>query len=101
MIDVWRVVGNILLVITFVPFFGFLVLYLIRTPKWYKTDFGKFMIALNGVITLQLALGLLRIGLQGNEIWFLITRFVTFLLIPIVGFWQLSLLLKAQREDRR
>lgn len=98
--EVARALGNVLVMITLAPFASFLVLYITRTPRWYKTDYGRFVVCFAAVVTLQLSLGIVRLFTEVDAGWFLILRLVSFMCIPLVGFWQLALLLKAQKESR-
>lgn len=97
-----RFLGNLLIVLSAILATGFVVLYWVTAP-WWRSDMGRNVQALMGVIALVLDLSVVRIFVPGalDLLWFNLLRLVVFAFVPVVLGWRLWLLWRVQVRDRR
>ena len=69
-----------------------------RAP-WWRSEVGRHLMAYMVVIALVLTLALVR-AVLGDSDWFNGIRLVTFVLVPVVMTWRLSLQIRARRLAR-
>jgi hypothetical protein len=84
---------------TWLPYLCCTVLYGLRSP-WRSSRVGMAMFALyasiTAVLTVALVIRLLDLSMLAREVWLLVTLGV----VALVGFAQLALILRHQRQDR-
>lgn len=95
--DPSQVIGNVLIVYTFLISLAFCVSYQLYA-KWTATDFGRSLMLYQIAMTLILGFVAIRvIGIDTGPV----IRLTVFAVVPLALTWRLIVLIKIQRLSRR
>jgi peptidoglycan biosynthesis protein MviN/MurJ (putative lipid II flippase) len=89
-----RIAYTVLLTVALSGALTFIVLYAIRTPKWWRTPTGRWLMAVPGMLVMLIASALLaRVLHLPPVVWM-----VTLAGFDFVTWWGVALLIGAQRK---
>lgn len=96
-----QIVGNVLVAVTTVLAWAFVVLYAAWAP-WRRSEMGRHVMTYSLVIAAVLSLSMARmIGGAGLDTpWFALTRLIVFIGVPVSLGWRIAILWRAQRRGR-
>lgn len=97
-----QIAGNILVIITALLSWVFIVQYHLMAP-WWRSEIGRQMMTYSAVVAVLLTLSTVRIagGAGVDTPWFAVVRLVVFAGVPIAIGWRIAILWRAQRRGRR
>lgn len=100
MADVSMLIGNGLLILTFLLAAAYAIIYHF-TARWWESEFGRSLMSLKIAITAVTGLAIPRIlfGLTGPA--YTMIRLVVFIAVPVTLAWRLVVLIKLQVLKRR
>lgn len=93
------VVGDVLVIWTFLASLAFVIVYHIRAA-WWDNDFGRSLMTYQIAMTVVLGLALPRIFWGGDHLVFQILRVVVFTAVPVALTWRLVVLIRVQRRKK-
>jgi hypothetical protein len=93
-----RLIGNALIVLSAIEALAFVAMYSV-VARWWRSEVGRNIMALMGVIAAVLVLSTIRI-IFGDNSWFAWLRLGVFAGVPVVLARRLWLLWRVQVRDR-
>lgn len=92
-------VGNGLLILTFLLAAAYAILYHF-TARWWESEFGRSLMSLKIAIAAVTGLAVPRIIWGLDSPWYTAFRLVIFIGVPVTLAWRLAVLIKIQRRER-
>jgi hypothetical protein len=90
-------IGNALIILSAIPAVLSVLVY--ARVNWRRAPMGPHLMAYMTVFATVLTLSTIR-QFTGDSWWFQLLRLIVFVGVPVVLWWRLVLLVKAQRESR-
>lgn len=98
--EVTVIIGNALVIITFLASTGFVVLYHL-SARWWETDFGKSLMTYQVAMTIVLGLAVPRIFDWDEHAAFQYVRVAVFTFVPVALIWRIVVLARIQVKARK
>lgn len=99
MVEALRLIGSVLIVVSFVLALAGVVAHLLLA-RWWETAHGRHVFAFQTVLALSLGLWSLRLLIPDGD-WFQTVRLIAFAGIPVVLAWRLQIIIQTWRDMRR
>lgn len=100
MVDLLMMIGNALLIATFLLASAYAIVYHF-TARWWENEFGRSHMAMKIALAAVTGLAIPRILTGANSDWYLLLRLAVFVAVPLTLAWRLVVLIKIQRKARR
>lgn len=97
-----EIAGNIMVVVTTVLAWAFVVLYHVKAP-WWRSEIGRHVMTYSTVVAAVLTLATVRLfsGASLDDTpWFAALRLVVFAGVPAAIGWRIAILWRVQRRNR-
>jgi hypothetical protein len=98
--DIPMLIGNGLLILTFLLSLAYAITYHL-VARWWETDFGRSLMSLKIALAVVTGLAAVRILFGVNADWYTALRLIVFVAVPLSLAWRLVVLIKIQRQSRK